>query len=60
MCGRVLKTCVKFYVRRIWYMSIVAGYLFRSMMVPFQDQAGMAIDVCIFAFFEEMEHGIAF
>lgn len=29
-------------------------------MVPFQDQAGMAIDVCIFACFEEMEHGIAF
>lgn len=39
---------------------IVAGYLFRSMIGPFQDQADMAIDVCIFACFEEMEHGIAF
>jgi hypothetical protein len=43
------------------FLVIVAGYLFRSMMVPFQDQVGMAIDVYVYIVecFEEMEHGIA-
>jgi hypothetical protein len=41
------------------FLVIVAGYLFRSMMVPFQDQVGMALDVYIVECFEEMEHGIA-